>query len=225
MKSLILTSALMLVAPGLALAQAAAEPAKKSAPAAKKEAAPKKDTAAAKPAAKPATKSAEAKDKAPAKKTAKAEPTSSRQQLNTAANQVASGLIAADAALSPEEQAIAQKVHTGRIACELGAVVNVTADPAIPGRFHIEGKGFKYHMTPVVTSTGAVRLEDQKAGAVWLQIANKSMLMNQKLGQRLADECMSAEQTLVAEAAKKAPPQSVFDPAPAATAATATATK
>ncbi|MES2612174.1 MAG: hypothetical protein V4679_18120 [Pseudomonadota bacterium] len=223
MKSLILTSALMLVAPGLALAQAAAEPAKKSAPAAKKEAAPKKE-AAAKPAAKS---TAEAKDKAPAKKTAKAEPTSSRQQLNTAANQVASGLIAADAALSPEEQAIAMRVHTGRIACELGAFVTVTADPAIPGRFHIEGKGFKYHMTPVVTSTGAVRLEDAKGGAVWLQIANKSMLMNQKLGQRLADECMSAEQTLVAEAAKKAPPQSVFDPAPAATAAgtAATATK
>lgn len=216
MKSLILTSALMLVAPGLALAQAAAEPAKKSAPAAKKEAAPKKEATA--------KSTAEAKDKAPAKKTAKAEPTSSRQQLHSAANQVATGLIAADAALSPEELSIAQRVHTGRIACELGAFVTVTADPAIPGRFHIEGKGFKYHMTPVVTSTGAVRLEDAKGGAVWLQIANKSMLMNQKLGQRLADECMSAEQTLVAEAAKKAPPQSVFDPLPAAAAGTATTT-
>ena len=50
-----------------------------------------------------------------------------------------------------------------------------------------------------------------KAGAVWLQIANKSMLMNQKLGQRMADECMSPEQFVVAEAIKKAPPQSVFD--------------
>lgn len=218
MKSLILTSALMLVAPGLALAQAAAEPAKKSAPAAKKEAAPKKETAAAKPAAKPAAKSAtaEAKDRAPAKKTAKAEPPTSRQQLNSAANQVATGLIAADAALSPEEQAIAQRVHVGRMPCELGAFVTVTADAATPGRFLIEGKGFKYNMTPVVTSTGSVRLEDQKGGAVWLQIANKSMLMNQKLGQRLADECMSTEQTLVAEAIKKNPPPSVFEPLPAA---------
>jgi hypothetical protein len=75
----------------------------------------------------------------------------------------------------------------------------------------VEGKGFKYRMTPVATSTGAVRLEDQKAGAVWLQIANKSMLMNQKLGQRMADECMSPEQVVVAEAIKKAPPPSVFD--------------
>ncbi len=215
MKSFILTSALLLVAPGIALAQAAAEPAKKSAPAAaKKEAAPKKE-AAAKPAPK-AKATAEAKDKAPAKKTAKAEPTSSRQQLNTAANQVASGLIAAEAALSPEEQAIALRVHTGRMPCELGAFVTVTADAATPGRFHIEGKGFKYHMTPVVTSTGSVRLEDQKGGAVWLQIANKSMLMNQKLGQRLADECMSAEQTVVAESIKKNPPPSVFEPLPVA---------
>jgi hypothetical protein len=47
-----------------------------------------------------------------------------------------------------------------------------------------------------------VRLED-KAGAVWLQIANKSMLMNQKAGQRLADECMSPEQQQVAEAIRR----------------------
>ena len=78
----------------------------------------------------------------------------------------------------------------------------------------MEGKGFKYYMTPVATTTGTVRLEDIKGGAVWLQIANKSMLMNQKLGQRLADECMSPEQTLVAEAIKKNPPPSVLDAAP-----------
>ena len=71
-------------------------------------------------------------------------------------------------------------------------------------------------MSPVATSTGAVRLEDTKAGAVWLQIANKSMLMNQRLGQRLADECMSSEQVVVAEAIKRNPPPSVFEPLPAA---------
>jgi hypothetical protein len=60
-------------------------------------------------------------------------------------------------------------------------------------------------MSPVPTTTGAVRLEDTRAGAVWLQIANKSMLMNQKIGQRLADECMSTAQLQVAEALKKNP--------------------
>ena len=143
-----------------------------------------------------------------------AKASSSRVQLQSATGQVASGLMAADAALSPAELDIAQRVHVGHIACELGAYVNVQADPAAPGHFNIEGKGFKYRMAPVLTSTGAVRLEDAKGGAVWLQIANKSMLMNQKIGQRLADECMSSEQVMVAEAFKRNPPPSVLDRLP-----------
>ena len=195
MKSFI-ASALMLLVPALAVAQTPAKPEVK---------------ASAKPAAKPA-KTAE---KAPAAKkaaVAKSEGTSSRTQLKSAANQVASGIIAAEAALSPDELAIAERVHVGRIPCELGAFVTVSPEPASPGHFHIEGKGFKYFMAPVATTTGTVRLEDQKAGAVWLQIANKSMLMDQKRGQRLADECMSPEQVLVAEAIKKNPPVSVLEP-------------
>ena len=217
MKSII-ASALLLLAPAIALAQtASAQPAVKS----------ESKAAAAKPAAKPAPKTAAKSEAKPtkaaakepaAKKTAvaKAEPTSSRTQLKSATNQVAAGIIAAEAALSPAELAIAERVHTGRMPCELGAFVTVTADPATPGHFHVEGKGFKYFMSPVATTTGTVRLEDQKGGAVWLQIANKSMLMNQKLGQRLADECMSAEQVVVAEAIKKNPPVSVLEPLPAA---------
>ena len=195
MKSFI-ASALMLLVPALAVAQTPAKPEVK---------------ASAKPAAKPA-KTAE---KAPAAKkaaVAKSEGTSSRTQLKSAANQVASGIIAAEAALSPDELAIAERVHVGRIPCELGAFVTVSPEPTSPGHFHVEGKGFKYFMAPVATTTGTVRLEDKKGGAVWLQIANKSMLMNQKLGQRLADECMSPEQTIVAEAIKKNPPVSVLEP-------------
>ena len=207
MKSFI-ASALMLLAPALAMAQT---PAKADA---------KPETkATAKPASKPVAKSAKATektaDKAPAAKksaVAKTEGTSSRTQLKSAANQAAAGIIAAEAALTPEELAIAERVHTGRIPCELGAFVTVTAEPASPGHFHVEGKGFKYFMAPVATTTGTVRLEDQKGGAVWLQIANKSMLMNQKLGQRLADECMSPQQVVVAEAIKKNPPVSVLEP-------------
>lgn len=131
---------------------------------------------------------------------------------------VAAGAVAAVAtaavALTPDELSIAERVHTGRIACELGAHVNVNAIQQSPGHFQIDGKGFKYSMVPVATTTGTVRLEDKNAGAVWLQIANKSMLMNQKLGQRLADECMSPEQLQVAEAIKKNPPPSVFEPLP-----------
>lgn len=213
MKSFI-TTALMLLAPAITLAQTPAQPPAKAAdakPVAK---------AAAKPAVKSDAKASKATDKAASAKStktakpvevAKADPSSSRTQLKSAANQVATGIIAAEAALSPEELAIAGQVHVGRMPCELGAFVTVTADAAAPGLFHVEGKGFKYRMSPVATTTGTVRLEDQKGGAVWLQIANKSMLMNQKLGQRLADECMSPEQIVVAEAIKKNPPVSVLE--------------
>jgi hypothetical protein len=173
-------------------------------------------TAPAKPATKPAAKPA-----------AKKQPTinpSSRTNLKSAAKNVAAGIEAAEAALSPAELAIAERVHLGNLPCELGASVNLTADAKNPGYFDVQGKNFKYRMFPVATTTGAIRLEDHKAGAVWLQLANKSMLMNQKLGIRLADECMSADQMKVAEAIKLNPPVSVLDkPAAAASAPVAAA--
>ncbi|WP_313077267.1 hypothetical protein [Melaminivora sp.] len=202
MKTLI-PCALMLLAPTWAWSQAA--PTQPAQPAAKAEA---KSKTAAKPAARAIAKSNKGAKNA---QVAKVSPPSSRTLLHSTAVQAAAGLAAAEAALSPEELAISERVHTGHIACELGASVDIQPDAQSPGRFHVQGKGFKYHMAPVATSTGAVRLEDARAGAVWIQIANKSMLMNQKLGQRMADECMSPEQYTVAEAIKKSPQQSLLD--------------
>lgn len=146
-----------------------------------------------------------------AKAKAKAKPSVSRTEIKSTAKNMAAGVEAAEAALSPEELALADRVHTGRIPCELGAYVTVTADEKAPGYFNVVGKGFKYRMSPVASRTGALRLEDEKAGAVWIQIANKSMLMNQKLGQRLADECMSPEQAIVADSLRKNPAPSLLD--------------
>lgn len=106
---------------------------------------------------------------------------------------------------------IAQRVHQGRLPCELGASVQIEHDPMQPGYFHVQGKGFRYRMHPVTTSTGAIRLEDKQAGAVWLQLANKSMLMDQKKGQRLADECAHPEQLAHAEHLKHNPPPPLIE--------------
>ena len=73
------------------------------------------------------------------------------------------------------------------------------------------------------TTTGAIRLEDKAAGIVWLQLANKSMLMSQKLGRRLADECRSPLQAQVAQAMLVNPPPSVLDAVPKVATPTATA--
>lgn len=116
-----------------------------------------------------------------------------------------------DKPMGPDELAIAERVHQGRMPCELGASVRLEADASQPGYFHVHGKGFRYRMHPVSTSTGAIRLEDSKAGAVWLQLANKSMLMDQNKGRRMADECANPEQMAFAEGMKTNPPPVLFD--------------
>jgi hypothetical protein len=118
---------------------------------------------------------------------------------------------AADQPLAPEELSLAERVHVGHLPCELGASVQMTADTNSPGYFHLQGKGYKYRMKPVSTSTGAIRLEDEKAGAVWLQLANKSMLMDQKNGRRLADECAHPDQVAFANDMKVNPPPALID--------------
>ncbi len=147
----------------------------------------------------------------------KAKPSASRTDIKSQANQMAAGIHAAEVALTPAELAIAERVQTGHLPCELGASVTLTRDPQSPGYFDLRLKNLKYRMAPVPTSTGAIRLEDAHAGAVWLQLANKSMLMNQKLGARLADECQSPQQMDVAAALQRNPAQSLLDvPTPAA---------
>lgn len=118
--------------------------------------------------------------------------------------------------LTEADLAVAKRVSTGKAQCELGADVTVTADEAKPGFFTVTTKGLKYRMHPVESRTGAIRLEDPRAGAMWLQLGNKSMLMNQKAGLRIADECQTAEQVAFAEEMKKNPPKALFDGADAA---------
>lgn len=114
-------------------------------------------------------------------------------------------------AQTASELAIADVVYQGRMPCELGAFVTVTADPSALGFFDVEIKREKFKMYPVVTSTGAIRLEDRQAGAVWIQVANKSMLMSQKHGKRLADACMSPEQAAVTATLVLKPVPNILD--------------
>jgi len=98
------------------------------------------------------------------------------------------------AALSPEQLSTADRVLLGQSRCEFDQSVNVAAVPGQKGWFNVEFKGRSYLMAPEATTTGAVRLEDKKNGMMWLQIANKSMLMNSKIGQRMVDNCVHPSQ-------------------------------
>jgi hypothetical protein len=192
---------LLATAPALVAAQAA--PAK---PAAK----------AAKPAAKPAAKASAKEPKLTAAQKKKLEEATA---------------IDDDPAvkLTPADLEVAKTVYTGDIPCELGATVHIT--PHKREGFFIVRTGIqRFRMHPVESKTGAIRLEDPVAGAMWLQLGNKSMLMSQKIGKRLADECMSPAQHAMNEDLKKNPinileaaPVKVVAPAPASTPPTAEA--
>lgn len=114
--------------------------------------------------------------------------------------------------LTPAELQTARSVYVGEMKCELGTIVRVTPMRR-EGFFMIStNKGQRFRMHPHESRTGAIRLEDPRRGAMWLQLGNKSMLMSQKLGQRLADECQGPEQVTYAEALKKNPLPSILEP-------------
>ena len=153
------------------------------------------------PATKPSAKAAPAK--------AAAKPASKREAVELSSpmeeNDPADKLTAA-------ELEIAKRVQTGEIKCELGAHVKVVPRKR-EGYFLVSHGINRFVMHPVESKTGAIRLEDPARGALWLQLGNKSMLMNQKEGKRLADECITPQQ---ADFAKNMKPVNLLEAAPAA---------
>jgi hypothetical protein len=95
-------------------------------------------------------------------------------------------------------------VLTGDAACEFDQTVSVLPIEGRPGHFRLTYKKVAYTVTPEETSSGAIRLEDKRAGIVWLQIPSKSMLMNARAGQRMVDGCMHPEQRAAVSAVRAA---------------------
>jgi hypothetical protein len=108
--------------------------------------------------------------------------------------------------MSDTQLQLADRVHTGDAACEFNQSVNVERLADKPGHFKLTFKKVNYTVIPEETTSGALRLEDKKAGIVWLQIPSKSMLMNARMGQRLVDGCMHAEQRAAVKAVEAAAP-------------------
>jgi hypothetical protein len=97
-------------------------------------------------------------------------------------------------AATPEQMTAAERALVGPYACEFDQSVNVEANPKSPGYIDVKHKKAVYTMKPVLSSTGALRLEDVKGRTLFLQIANKSMLMDTKAGKRLVDACIHDSQ-------------------------------
>ncbi len=97
-------------------------------------------------------------------------------------------------AANAEQLAAAGIAHLGDYPCELGESVSVQATPKHEGYLDVHHKKAVHTMKPVLSSTGALRLEDVSGRMLMLQIANKSMLMDVKVGQRVVDGCVHDKQ-------------------------------
>ena len=194
--NLSLTGALVLAAL-CALPSAVAQPAGSTTASGSASTAPKPTAKpAAPPAAKPAAKPTDAAtptapSTASTKPAAKAAATPAKAAVAAGAG---AATVVAAAALSSGQMDAAQRVFTGTAACEFGESISLSAADGKPGHFTLKHKAASYTLVPEETTTGAVRLEDKRAGIVWLQIPSKSMLMNSKIGQRVADNCTMAQQ-------------------------------
>lgn len=104
-----------------------------------------------------------------------------------------------------EQNAAASMTYFGHYDCEMNQAVEVSLNPKYDGYIDVTFGKQKYTMKPVLSSTGALRLEDVKGQALLLQIAYKSMLMDIKAGRRMVDECVHEKQMLAKKAAEGQP--------------------
>lgn len=95
---------------------------------------------------------------------------------------------------STEQLQAAKYALLGTYQCEFGQSISVQPDTGNPGYMDVRFQKQQMKMRPVLTSTGSLRLEDLSGHHLLLQIANKTMLMDQRAGKRVVDGCIHAAQ-------------------------------
>ncbi|MEO5883098.1 MAG: hypothetical protein ABIQ06_11840 [Caldimonas sp.] len=104
----------------------------------------------------------------------------------------------------PEQVQAAEMVYYGKYDCEFNQTVDIAQSPKHSSYVTVKhGKG-EWLMKPVLSSTGAIRLEDVRGETLMVQIASKSMLLNVVTARRIVDDCISPKQRELIEAAKAA---------------------
>jgi hypothetical protein len=148
-------------------------------------------TAAPAAAAKPAVK------KAPAKKVVKK---TAKKEAHPKAEEVSSGkkipLDEDSEDESSEPETAGTKTYDFN--CELGNKVTIFRNDGDDKYIAIRWEKRIRRLTRVKTTTGANRFENHLAGLVWIGIPAKSMLLDSKKGQQLANECKLVDPAAVA---------------------------
>jgi len=97
-------------------------------------------------------------------------------------------------AASSEQIDAANMALLGDYDCEFDQKVSLAPYGKAAGYIEVKQKAQAWVMKPVLSSTGALRLEDVQGRMLLIQIANKSMVMDTKLGQRVVDGCTHEKQ-------------------------------
>lgn len=89
----------------------------------------------------------------------------------------------------PPEKPVTLEFKPGTYKCELKREVHVTqvSDDGRSAVLRFNKKD--YPVKAVEARTGALRYEDAGSGLVWLVIVGKSMLLDTRKGEQLANEC------------------------------------
>ena len=103
-----------------------------------------------------------------------------------------------------EQVDAAGRVYYGAYDCEFKQTVDIAESPKYPSYVDVHHGKASYLMKPVLSSTGAVRLEDVRGETLMVQISSKSMLLNVKTAQRIVDDCVTPKQRELIEAARSA---------------------
>jgi hypothetical protein len=107
--------------------------------------------------------------------------------------------------LAPADQTqlmAAERVYFGDYECDFKQTLQIAMNAKNAGYVDVAFKKSVFTMKPILSSTGALRLEDVTGRTLLIQIANKSMLMDVKAGQRLVDDCVHEKQRESSQAVK-----------------------
>lgn len=111
-----------------------------------------------------------------------------------------------------------KRVYYGAYQCEFDNKVDITESTKFPAYVDVHHDKANYLMKPVLSATGAIRLEDVRGETLMVQISSKSMLLNVQTGHRIVDDCVSPKQHELIEEARVAKAK-VVEPHTAASAA------
>ena len=108
----------------------------------------------------------------------------------------------------PEQVKAAELVFYGKYDCEFNQTVDIEQSPKYMSYVTVKHGKNEWLMKPVLSSTGAIRLEDVRGETLMVQIATKSMLLNTTTARRIVDDCVCLKQRELIEAAKASKPAS-----------------